>query len=356
MPTRHSLICLCIVAIALHACCEEKLSAPNAPQWENVSNEFYKSIGVYDMKSAFMRRTVGMAVAPTGDVFVLTTGPGICASKDHGKTWSVVPDNKITGRCETGFGSTIAYPYDGRVAFFTIDGTGGVTLDAGQTWRPFARIVRNFDFADIDWSTKDPQTILGLAHEPYFTVLSTNGGRAFQQIYKEAEAPNAVQKTTKQYRFGLFDADTLLRYHPDAGVIATSTDAGKTWNDGPKFKLLGRRPSHFGKNIYWTTSDGVIMSENGKDWKRIGSEMPQAFFGPFFGNSESEMMVVTEKGFFITRDGAKTWTNVAPLFLVPDGYAKKIDAFGSFMYFGWDAANNILYASQLGGSCFRLKL
>ena len=32
------------------------------------------------------------------------------------------------------------------------------------------------------------------------------------------------------------------------------------------------------------------------------------------------------------------------------------NANGAFHYFGWDATNNILYASGLGGSVYRLKL
>ena len=98
--------------------------------WANISDEFFKKIEVDDLTPTHLRRCVGMAVAPTGEIFVVASkGQGVCVSKDRGATWAVVPGSNVTGRCETGFGFSMAYPYDGRLAFFCIDGTGGLTLD-----------------------------------------------------------------------------------------------------------------------------------------------------------------------------------------------------------------------------------
>ena len=218
--------------------------------WVNISDELFQRLGVGDMKPDYMRRCVGMAVTPTGEIFILVSkNHGVCVSRDHGATWTVVPDNNVTGRCETGFGFSIAYPYDGRLAFFAIDGTGGITLDGGRTWRPFTKILRSFEFADVDWNVPDPQAIFGLLHEPFFTVLSTDGGRNWQQLYKDDEAPKAAQKSVSQYCLGLIDANTLVRSHRVQGGIAMSTDAGKTWTEVANYKVLGRRPVHFGKKV-----------------------------------------------------------------------------------------------------------
>jgi photosystem II stability/assembly factor-like uncharacterized protein len=329
--------------------------ADTAP-WENITDAFFKKIEVHDLSPTHLRRCVGMAVAPTGEVFTVTSkGNGICLSKDHGETWSVVPGNNITGRCETGFGFSMAYPYDGRLAFFTIDGTGGISLDGGSTWRPFGKLLRMLEYADVDWSTTNPQTIFGLLHEPYFTVLSTDGGSNWQQIYKDTENPKDSKKALGQY-YGLMDASTLLRAHRDQSVIGMSTDAGKTWTDVAKYQVLGRRPVHYGKKAFWTTTEGVVVSENGRDWTLTGRGPEKAMFGPYFGSTEQEMMVVSDKAFFITRDGGKTWKNVAPAFSPPDGFKKGISAIGAFNYFGWDAKNNLIYASSLGTSVYRLKL
>ena len=333
------------------------VAAADAAAWESVTDELFKRLDVYDMKPEFIRRCVGMAVTPAGEVFVVTSkNHGVCVSKDQGMTWAEVPDNKVTGRCETGFGFSIAYPYDGRLAFFTIDGNGGITLDAGKTWRPFGKILRMFEFADVDWSAKDPKTIFGLLHEPFFTVLSTDGGSSWRQLYKETEAPNGVQNSVRQYRLGLVDANTLVRAHPDQPGIVMSTDAGKTWTEVAKYKVLGRRPVHCGKKVFWTTSEGVIVTTNGKDWTLTGKGAENAIFGPYFGTSEQEFMVVSDKSFFVTRDGGKTWKDVAPFFSPPDGPMKGFHATGQFNYFGWDATNNLIYSSSLGSSVYRLKL
>lgn len=325
--------------------------------WENISDEFFKRLDVYDMKPDYIRRCVGMVAVPTGEVFMLASkNNGVCVSKDHGTTWTAVEGNKLTGRCETGFGFSVAYPYDGRLAFFTIDGTGGITLDGGGTWRPFTKLLRMFDFADVDWSSRDPQTIFGLLHEPFYTVLSTDGGRNWRQIYKDAEAPKEVQRTTSKYHLGIIDASTLVRSHRDQDGISVSRDAGKTWTEVAKYKVLGRRPVHYGNKVFWTTTEGVIVTTNGKDWTLTGKGPEKAIYGPYFGTSEQEFMVVSDKAFFVTRDGGKTWNNVAAVFSPPDGPMKGFNAGGSFNYFGWDPKGNLIYASSLGGSVYRLKL
>jgi len=324
--------------------------------WENVSDEFFKQIGVYDLTPNHLRRCVGMAVAPTGEIFVVTSkGLGVCVSKDHGATWAVVPGNSVTGRCETGFGFSMAYPYDGRLAFFCIDGTGGLTLDGGASWRPFGKLLRMMEYGDADWNTRDPQTIFGMLHEPYYTVLSTDGGRQWRQIYLETENPKDSKKALVQY-YGVLNAGTLLRAQGDRPGIALSTDAGQTWTEVAKYQVLGRRPVHFGKKVYWTTTEGVAVSENGRDWTLTGRGPERAMFGPYFGNREEEFMVVSEKAFFITRDGGRTWQEAAPAFLPPDGFKNKFSPIGAFHYFGWDTTNHFLYASGLGASVYRLKL
>ena len=325
--------------------------------WENISDDLFARLGVYDMTPDYVRRCIGMVVVPTGEIFVLASkNHGVCVSKDQGTTWTVVPGNRVTGRCETGFSFSMAYPFDGRLAFFCLDGAGGVTLDGGRTWRPFTKLLRMFEFADVDWSAKDPQAIFGLLHEPFYTVLSTDHGNSWQQIYKEAEAPKEAQKFVSKYRLGIINATTLVRSHPDRGGIAMTTDAGKTWTEVAQYKVLGRRPVHYGNKVFWTTTEGVIVTANGKDWTLTGRGPANGIYGPYFGNSEQEFMVVSDKAFFLTHDGGKTWTDVAPAFFPPDARTKGINGAGVFNYFGWDPKLNLIYASSLGGSVYRLRL
>ena len=325
--------------------------------WENISDEFFKKLDVYEMKSNFLRRCVGMAVTPDGEIFAVTSkGHGVCLSKDQGATWTEIAGNNITGRCETGFGFSMAYPYDGRLAFFCIDGTGGITLDHGQTWRPFAKILRMFEYADVDWSNAAPTTIFGLSHEPYFTVLSKDGGASWQQLYKDTEAPKDAQKFTSMYHLGLLPGGTLVRSHSDQDGIYLSTDDGKTWAEVAKHQLVGRRPVHFGSKTYWTTTEGVIVTTNGRDWALTGKGPENALYGPYFGKSDQEFMVVSAKAFHLTKDGGKTWQELAPGFIPPDANMKAFNARASFHYYGWDPKGHYIYASSLGASIYRLKI
>ena len=323
-------------------------------KWENISSAFTKQIAVDDLEPAFYRRCLGLIVTPTGDIVMQTSGPGICVSRDEGATWSVVADNKIKGRSESPFGFSVAYPYDGRMAFFCYDGaagtSGGMSLDGAKTWKPFAQLARGVQMGDVDWNAREPKILIGLTHEPFFTVFSSDGGGSWQRLYRD-ETGGAPEMS---YCLGIVDGSTLTRYDPskDGGVIELSNDIGQTWTQVGDFRVTGERPVHYGRNLYWTTTKGVITSANGKDWRLTGSGAEGSIYGPFFGLSEQEFVVATDKVFLKTVDGGKTWTPIAKIYQVPDGFHGS----QSQSFFGWDAKHNILYASALGSAIYQLKL
>ena len=322
--------------------------------WVNVTAAFTKEIGADDVKTEYLRRCIGLIVAPTGDIVMQTAEKGICISKDQGGSWSVVADNKILGRCEHGFGFSIANPYDGRMALFSYDGkggiSGGISLDGAKTWSPFTNQVRRgTEYGDIDWNTPGTQVIYAVTHEPLFSVLSEDGGKNWQRIDNE--------ETGKLPRLcvGVIGGKKLVRYNPgkEGGVVELSEDAGQTWiKVTADFHVSGQRPVHYGQNVYWTSSEGVITSTNGKDWSLTGKGAEGANYGPYFGSNEQEFVVVTDKSFLKTEDGGKTWRPVAKFYKAPDIFKK----LASYCYFGWDSAHNILYASGLGASIYKLQL
>jgi len=323
--------------------------------WVNVSESFTKEIGAQDVDPSFLRRCIGLIVTPNGDIVMQTSTKGICVSRDQGATWSVVPDNKIKGRCESASCVSIDYPYTGRMAFFCYDGaggmSGGMSLDGAKTWCPFSQLHRGVTVADVDWNSDDPQIIFGMTHEPFYTVLSDDGGETWQQLYKEETGSSA----DLNYCQGVVDGKTLTRYNPNKqpGVIELSTDAGQTWTTVTSdYKVLGRRPVHYGRNLYWTTAQGVIKSTNGKDWTLTGLGAEGSFHGPYFGLSEQEFIVVTDSSFLKTEDGGKTWKPIAKFYKAPDITHDST----VYCYFGWDAKHNMLYASGLGCAVYQLKL
>src|SRR5438046_393100 len=64
------------------------------PDWVNITKDFTQQIGVHDLQQSYLhpdtRRCMGMVVIPTGDIFILTSGKGVCVSADQGSTWTVV--------------------------------------------------------------------------------------------------------------------------------------------------------------------------------------------------------------------------------------------------------------------------
>ena len=83
------------------------------------------------------------------------------------------------------------------------------------------------------------------------------------------------------------------------------------------YRVKGRRPVHFGKNVYWTTTKGVIVTSDGKNWTLTGPGAEGADYGPYFGSTEQQFVVVTSKAFLKTEDGGKTWHKLADPFKIP---------------------------------------
>lgn len=321
--------------------------------WENVSEAFTKEIGANDIEPAYLRRCTGLIVTPTGDIIMQTSNKGVCISKDQGATWSVVADNKILGRTEHGFGFSLAYPYDGRMAFFAYDGkggtSGGISLDGAKTWSPFTnQIKRGTEYGDIDWNTHSPQILFAVTHEPFFSVLSNDGGKNWQRVDKDETGANM------RISVGMINGKTLIRYNPTyRAYIELSEDAGLTWTKvAEDYHVKGQRPVHYGQKVYWTTSEGVITSTNGKDWSLTGAGAEGAIYGPYFGSTDQEFVVVTDKNFLKTEDGGKTWKPIAKFYKAPDIFK----SLAGYCYFGWDSTHNILYASGVGSWVYRLKL
>ncbi len=317
--------------------------------WVNVSHEFTEQIGAEGVNPGGLNlvRCQGMIITPTGDTFMHTAQQGICVSHDDGTTWAIVDDNGITGRTENAFGFSLAYPYDGRMAFFAYDGadgcSGGMSIDGGKTWKAFPQYKRGTQYGDLDWATHDPQTIYAVTHEPFFSLLSSDGAKTWRRL-DDNETGGPVL-----YWVGVVDATTIVRYHRAGNCIECSGDAGVTWAPVAYFHVVGARPVHYGKNLYWTTTTGVITSSDGKNWTLTGPGAEGAQDGPYFGTSEQSFMVVTNQQFLETADGGKTWKALAPIFTAPDLLR------GELAYHGWDPAHRYLFASGLSGSVFRLK-
>lgn len=318
-------------------------AGPQESGWVDVSAPVLERLDKEGRKIAWPGKTAGVAVDPeSGAVFMIVPGQGIWRSEDQGETFSRSDEGTIGGRCETSY-SLQFDPSGGRLACFMLDGGCGITADGGKTWRAFANLGRNWDYAAVDWVDGPVRNILGARHETGGEVfLSHDGGASWNRLFADPE----FEKTGG---LGIFDANTLV-YTMKGRGIQRSTDAGKTWSRISDLEPRGRVVRRIGDTAYWLDPDGLLVSrDRGKTWSRQGSAVG-ATVGPFFDPKDARHMAAAGRaGIFETRDGGTTWTRAA-------GLPEKFDLPkpGWFTNVAWDPARGIFYASRMGRATYKL--
>ena len=307
-------------------------------QWANISDPVINQLKSQQARIGFPGQTSGISVDPTtGEVYLVVCGQGLWKSTDHGSTFSRCDGGAIGGRCETGF--ALNFDTAGkRFACFMLDGTASMSLDAGATWQKFKDVGRNWDYAAVDWTPEQPQTIFAARHE--------SGG----EMYLSGDAGASwklIGKSPKLGAMGLFDAQHLLVSGGEG--LGLSIDGGKTWQKVCDATPVGRVMRVLNGIGWWISDDGLITSKDkGQTWEKVGNAVTGSL-GPYFDPKDPKhIMVAGNKGFFETTDGAVTWNLVAPL---PEG----VDVVrpGWFTSVGWDPLANILYISQMGKSAYK---
>ena len=278
--------------------------------------------------------------------------------------------------------------YPDRIGL-TLDGPIAVSSDLGKSWvqvkRPNVMVTRQGSApvrsdvtvfaADMDLSVNTPvKTILGFLHHGEMVggmfVHTSDGGATW-----DWSGP-LLKDTRRWMRTGVADATTLLRGEepakgdmPQPGIFR-STDFGQTWTKVGDYTLHGTCPVHYGSNIYWAAKEGVVVSrDGGNTWSVCGSPVANIVFGPYFGKSEQEMMVVSFKTDTPSRGTAANrgpvWRRSSPtLPMRGANRGMKEPAHplsgrhwrGALWYFGWDSERNILYESLFGGDVWKLQL
>jgi hypothetical protein len=305
------------------------------------------------------QRAEMIAVDPTtGNLYLYAGYPNWKAklqiSKDQGATWSNIPC-PVTGN--TGgvtFAFNMDYPFTGRMCLFAGDGHAGITFDGGATWQKFDVTPHSLQYGDVDWGSPAPSLMIdnswvaanGNALSP---AVSTDLGQTWT-IAPPMPGVFGPKINSGGAKVGIFDAQTLLMANNLSKGVLVSHDLGKTWTKTADFSPLGTNPVHYGKHLYWTAAQGVMTTENGSDWKLLGTALPNAHYGPYFGPSEAQMMVVTEAGVFLTADAAKTWNKVGGF---PKVSIKGHNVTGT--RFAWDPVHNLVYAI-LGEGVWRLQV
>jgi photosystem II stability/assembly factor-like uncharacterized protein len=330
----------------------EQDAPANAPAWVSISDAVLKTLADEGRKPSWPGGTAGISVdRMNGDVYMIVPDQGVWKSSDKGETFNRVDSGKVGGRCETGF-TLNADPAGKRMAFFMLDGSAALMTGGGKTWQPLQAHGRGWDYGTVDWSVREPSTLLAVHHESGAELhVSYDRGKSWKLLGKGYTA------------IGVFDSKTFVA--SQGSGILRSTDGGVTWTKVSDYTPTGRVLSVFKGKGYWVSKDGLLVSKDrGATWQLQGSSI-EAAWGPFFGRNERQIAVVgklgNEAGFWRTDDGGEHWKFAAPFPTfereAPLNWTPSKEwAAGWFVNFGWDPIGNVFYASRMGHPALRYEL
>jgi hypothetical protein len=308
------------------------LAAPllaHAADWENISDAVTSKV-----KPGAGGPTTGVVVDRiSGDVFMVVSDQGLWKSTDHGATFARVDGGSIGGRCWTGW-SLQADSKGQRFFCFMIFGNSGMTPDAGKTWMKSA--ISHLDFGGVDWEDTGNR-VLAMRHDSGgMLATSADGGATWIDLQKGFTG------------CGVFDHQTFLVTRTKDRGIFRSGDAGATWIRVCSDTPTATTPVIFKGVAYWSAGKGILVSKDkGMTWDWLGAPV-DAIYGPYFGENELHFVVVGPKGFQETKDGGKTFQQVAPL---PPGFSN------SYLgpSYAWDPKADIFYASSTAKPTYKLQ-
>jgi photosystem II stability/assembly factor-like uncharacterized protein len=305
--------------------------------WTPISDDIVAELGKTHPISAdrFTHQTAGISVDRTnGDVYLLANNIGICKSRDHGESFSLVSGTAVTGRFETGWGLNID-PKGRRLMCFTIYGSSAYSADAGKTWTPSK--LSHLDYGAVDWYDTG-RTFLAIGHESGGKLLySPDAGNEWRTL------------GTGYWAVGLFDRRTFLAAVEGKPGIVRSTDGGATWSHVSDEPLAAPVMVRFKDVAYWLGEHGLLVSrDKGATWSLVAATPKGAVLGPMFGKDERSMVVGASDGLYESQDAGKTWTLAAPL--APD---IKVLPRGKYGTYGWDPKSRHFFASEMMKPAYR---
>lgn len=325
-----------------------------AQQWESITQDLLASVKDTTFQSDVLNRNVGaIAVLPnSGNLILVLNGVHpTYMSKDQGETWQPLKKAQTIGRSYGSFSINIDAETD-RTAIFMIvqkkdaPAKGFILNHKGKVLTTIGKPEHDgWTWGMPAWQQKSPSTILGKEHHAWVKMwLSTDAGESWDLLDFESRNPGVISETT------------LVAGNDDG--IYRSTDRGINWEKVAPYKVTGKTPIKYQDHFYWTTTAGLVYTrDKGNSWYLLPGKLKDPLWGPFFGKSKQEMMVVCREGFFISKDGGMSWEKVAEYFAPPNSNREGVyNVMHPTNSYGWDAENNIIYAAGLGGHAYKLKL
>ena len=330
--------------------------------WTRISDGIFESLPDYEPIELALYRKVGVVVAlpQSGDVFVvMNRNYGVFRSQDAGETWKRLPLAPLQGRAYGGFSVSLDAAKDRFAVFmqeangYGIKAVGGMTLDRGLSWRSIERpdqVNRHdgYTWGGVDWSATEPEVLLGKEHHAWVSIwLSQDKGSTWTKLPFESRNVGVLGPETFMAGVDAFAERGDFKAKPG---IYRSGDGGLSWKRVSDVVVSGKTPVSWEDRHYWTCQEGVLVSaDDGRTWSLLGSPLPEALYGPYFGRTESELMVVARGGIHISDDLGEQWERVGEA--VDGAY----DVGNPLASFGWDPAAGWIYRATVGGEVYRMK-
>jgi photosystem II stability/assembly factor-like uncharacterized protein len=294
-----------------------------------------------------------------------SNGKLVMFTRDQGKTWEQAPDPQKLGR----HWNSIGFDGDwtgGRVALFPVDSPiGRMTLDAGKTWATFPKPEKSangtkkhdgWTFGAVDWSAEKPVRLFAKEHHTSNYWFSKDAGQTWTHLPSVMGYYGLGMGADGALLIGRTVGKKDVRPKGEGGIYR-SEDDGQTWTLVFACELASKvRACRYNKTVYWPTKQGLAASKDGgKTWALMPDSPKDALFGPYLGETDAAMLVVSTEGVSKTVDGGKTWKLVMPKAALPKPVPDAKFA-GLMPNFAWDWKNDILYTTSMGVPLFKCEL
>jgi photosystem II stability/assembly factor-like uncharacterized protein len=277
------------------------------------------------------------------------TDTGVVRTNDGGTSWHDVTPSGVT---KLGFGTTF-YFLDSNHGWFVSGNPSSSTntlyrtQDGGVTWQSSTVNFSMGNLVFVNASNGWMMATLGVAAGSNAIAIfqTSDGGQTWKQTYiNDPTQPNAA---TTLPLGGLKDGITPvdmnnawvggITYAPGVIYLYQTQDGGQTWKlqsvpipsgyDQAQFETVGPQfvsaqdafmPVHT-TNQYGTVMAVYYSHDGGSNWALTPMMIPNGGTMQFVSTNDGFVWNGTE--FYVTHDGAKTWTTVSPGIAFGDSFA-----------------------------------
>lgn len=279
------------------------------------------------------------------------TETGVVRTNDGGVTWHDVTPSGVT---KLGFGTTFdfldsnhGWVISGNDQSDPPSGTLYRTQDGGVTWQSSAVsfFMGNMVFLNASNGWMMASLSAGMGSNAVAIFQTTDGGATWKQTY--INDPNQPGASSTLPLGGLKDGITPIdmknawvggvTYKPGEIYLYQTQDGGETWAEQPmpvptgyeqaQIETIGPQfvtPQDAYIPVHVSSQNGVMMAvyyshDGGANWALTPTLIPNGVPMDFVSATDGFVWNSTE--FYVTHDGAKTWTTVSPGVAFGDNFA-----------------------------------